>query len=159
MPSSGLSMADGDVVVCAQKIVSKSEGRLVRLSDVTPTEGPPGTSVTITGVALGGKDESTRIRLDDVSLPAPADRTDWDDDHVVFTVPDQHPKGVPWTPPQVVTIRVVSNGHTSANALRRCLFFMMFLLWPPILSVGRRGRTVRRESVFRSLGSGLATAA
>jgi hypothetical protein len=88
-----------------------------RLNDVTPTEGPARTPVTITGVALGGKDESTRVRLDDVSLPAPADRTDWDDDHVVFTVPDQHPKGVPWTPPQVVTIRVVSNGHTSANAL------------------------------------------
>jgi coenzyme F420-0:L-glutamate ligase/coenzyme F420-1:gamma-L-glutamate ligase len=35
---SELDVADGDVVVCAQKIVSKSEGRLVRLSDVTPSK-------------------------------------------------------------------------------------------------------------------------
>ncbi len=34
----GLAMLDGDVLVLAQKIVSKSEGRLVRLADVTPTE-------------------------------------------------------------------------------------------------------------------------
>lgn len=34
----GESLADGDVVVVAQKIVSKSEGRLVSLSTVTPSE-------------------------------------------------------------------------------------------------------------------------
>jgi hypothetical protein len=88
-----------------------------QLGDVNPQQGPPGTSVTVTGTALGGKDESTRIRLDDVSLPASADRTNWDDDHVVFTISPQHPNGSPWTPPQVVKITVVSNGHTSANAL------------------------------------------
>jgi IPT/TIG domain len=88
-----------------------------RLGDITPTEGPPQTQVTVTGVALGGQDESTRVRLDDVSLPAPADRSDWDDDHVVFTIPPNHPKGSAWAPPQKVKIRVVSNGQTSANAL------------------------------------------
>lgn len=31
-----LTLADGDVLVLAQKIVSKAEGRLVRLADVTP---------------------------------------------------------------------------------------------------------------------------
>jgi IPT/TIG domain len=89
-----------------------------RLGELNPAEGPPGTSVTVTGVALGGKDESTRVRLDDVSLPAPADRTDWDDDHVVFTIPPQHPKGTPWAADDKVLVRVVSNGHTSANARR-----------------------------------------
>jgi coenzyme F420-0:L-glutamate ligase/coenzyme F420-1:gamma-L-glutamate ligase len=34
----GESLADGDVVVVAQKIVSKAEGRLVSLSTVTPSE-------------------------------------------------------------------------------------------------------------------------
>ncbi len=34
----GLALADGDVVVVAQKIVSKAEGRIVRLSDITPSE-------------------------------------------------------------------------------------------------------------------------
>ena len=33
--ASGVSLADGDVVVVAQKIVSKAEGRLVSLADVT----------------------------------------------------------------------------------------------------------------------------
>lgn len=32
-----LDLVDGDVVVVAQKIVSKAEGRLVRLADVTPS--------------------------------------------------------------------------------------------------------------------------
>jgi coenzyme F420-0:L-glutamate ligase / coenzyme F420-1:gamma-L-glutamate ligase len=33
----GLTLADQDVIVVAQKIVSKAEGRVVRLADVTPT--------------------------------------------------------------------------------------------------------------------------
>lgn len=33
----GLQLADDDVVVVAQKIVSKAEGRIVRFADVTPT--------------------------------------------------------------------------------------------------------------------------
>ena len=32
----GIALNDGDVVVIAQKIVSKAEGRYVNLSDVTP---------------------------------------------------------------------------------------------------------------------------
>jgi len=33
----GLTLADGDIVIVAQKVVSKAEGRIVRLADVTPT--------------------------------------------------------------------------------------------------------------------------
>ena len=33
----GIALNDGDVVVIAQKIVSKAEGRYVNLSDVTPS--------------------------------------------------------------------------------------------------------------------------
>ena len=33
-----LSLQSGDIVVVAQKIVSKAEGRLIRLKDVTPSE-------------------------------------------------------------------------------------------------------------------------
>ena len=36
LASAGLDLRDGDVVVVAQKIVSKAEGRLVRLDDVEP---------------------------------------------------------------------------------------------------------------------------
>jgi coenzyme F420-0:L-glutamate ligase / coenzyme F420-1:gamma-L-glutamate ligase len=38
MAAMGLSLQDGDVLVLAQKIVSKSEGRLVNLVDIVPTE-------------------------------------------------------------------------------------------------------------------------
>jgi coenzyme F420-0:L-glutamate ligase/coenzyme F420-1:gamma-L-glutamate ligase len=34
----GLRLADGDVLVVAQKVVSKSEGRVVRLADVVPSK-------------------------------------------------------------------------------------------------------------------------
>jgi coenzyme F420-0:L-glutamate ligase/coenzyme F420-1:gamma-L-glutamate ligase len=34
----GLTLADGDVIAIAQKIVSKAEGRRLRLADVTPSE-------------------------------------------------------------------------------------------------------------------------
>ena len=36
--AAGLSLIAGDILVMAQKIVSKAEGRLVRLADVTPGE-------------------------------------------------------------------------------------------------------------------------
>jgi coenzyme F420-0:L-glutamate ligase/coenzyme F420-1:gamma-L-glutamate ligase len=38
LASEGEKLREGDVLVFAQKIVSKSEGRLVRLSDVVPSE-------------------------------------------------------------------------------------------------------------------------
>jgi len=37
LEKAGLALEDGDAIVLAQKIVSKSEGRLVRLRDVTPS--------------------------------------------------------------------------------------------------------------------------
>jgi coenzyme F420-0:L-glutamate ligase/coenzyme F420-1:gamma-L-glutamate ligase len=38
LDAAGLSLQDGDVVCLAQKIVSKAEGRLVALADVSPSE-------------------------------------------------------------------------------------------------------------------------
>jgi coenzyme F420-0:L-glutamate ligase/coenzyme F420-1:gamma-L-glutamate ligase len=38
MPQNRLSLEDGDILVLAQKIVSKSEGRLVNLAEVQPSE-------------------------------------------------------------------------------------------------------------------------
>ena len=38
LTAGGLTLVDGDVVCVAQKIVSKAEGRLVALADVTPSE-------------------------------------------------------------------------------------------------------------------------
>ena len=38
LKSNGVELEDGDIVVVAQKIVSKAEGRLIRLSDVNAGE-------------------------------------------------------------------------------------------------------------------------
>lgn len=38
LDAAGITLVNGDVVCVAQKIVSKAEGRLVRLADVTPSE-------------------------------------------------------------------------------------------------------------------------
>ncbi len=38
LESAGLRLQDGDVLVIAQKVVSKAEGRIVALADVTPSE-------------------------------------------------------------------------------------------------------------------------
>jgi len=38
------TLADGDVIVVAQKIVSKAEGRVVNLADVVPTDRRSGSS-------------------------------------------------------------------------------------------------------------------
>src|SRR3972149_5026372 len=38
MHEAGLTLGDGDVLVVAQKIVSKAEGRLVNLEAITPSE-------------------------------------------------------------------------------------------------------------------------
>ncbi len=38
LAQSGLELADDDVLVIAQKIISKAEGRLIKLSDVAPSE-------------------------------------------------------------------------------------------------------------------------
>jgi coenzyme F420-0:L-glutamate ligase/coenzyme F420-1:gamma-L-glutamate ligase len=48
--TAGVALRDGDIVVVAQKIVSKAEGRIVRLSDVQP--GPRATQMA----AESGKD-------------------------------------------------------------------------------------------------------
>lgn len=38
MAGAGLSLVDGDILVIAQKIISKAEGRLVQLDTITPSE-------------------------------------------------------------------------------------------------------------------------
>lgn len=60
LAAAGEQLQPGDIVVIAQKIVSKAEGRLVRLADVTP-------SVQATEIgALVGKDERVvQVVLDD----------------------------------------------------------------------------------------------
>ncbi|MEZ5559840.1 MAG: coenzyme F420-0:L-glutamate ligase [Pseudomonadales bacterium] len=45
LDAAGIALVDGDVLCVAQKIVSKAEGRLIRLSDVTP--GPQASALAL----------------------------------------------------------------------------------------------------------------
>ena len=56
----GLSLADGDILVIAQKIVSKAEGRAVRLADVTPSE-----KAKELAVSLGKDPRHVQVILDE----------------------------------------------------------------------------------------------
>ena len=64
----GLALADGDVVVVAQKVVSKAEGRIVRLADVTPTPeavelaGRPGRDARLCQLYLDESAAVTEVR-------------------------------------------------------------------------------------------------
>lgn len=64
----GLTLAGGDIMVVAQKIVSKAEGRAVRLADVTPSEQAKELAVTLgkdprhVQVILDESNEIVRIR-------------------------------------------------------------------------------------------------
>lgn len=91
---------------------------VTRLSGIDPAAATPGqTSVTVTGSALGGGDAGTQVTLDGAPT-AVGDRSQWDDDKVVFTLPaDRHPNGQPWRDGQRVAVGVTAGGRESANTL------------------------------------------
>ena len=60
LASAGLDLRDGDVVVVAQKIVSKAEGRLVRLDDVEPDA-----AATALGTETGKDPRLVQLILDE----------------------------------------------------------------------------------------------
>lgn len=68
LAAAGLELADGDVVAIAQKIVSKAEGRTVRLADVVPGEqamdlaAQAGKDPRVVELMLRESDEVSRVR-------------------------------------------------------------------------------------------------
>lgn len=68
LAAQGERLLEGDIVVLAQKIVSKSEGRLVRLADVIPSEESiriaeiTGRDPAVTHVVLGESNEIVRVK-------------------------------------------------------------------------------------------------
>jgi coenzyme F420-0:L-glutamate ligase/coenzyme F420-1:gamma-L-glutamate ligase len=68
LAAEGEQLIAGDIVVLAQKIVSKAEGRLVRLADVVPTEESmrvaeiTGRDPAVTHVVLGESNEIVRMK-------------------------------------------------------------------------------------------------
>ena len=91
---------------------------VARLSGIDPAAAQPGqTVVTVTGTALGGDDAGTQVTLDGAPMAA-GDRSQWDDEKVVFTLPpDGHPNGQPWRDGQRVAVGVTAGGRESANRL------------------------------------------
>jgi coenzyme F420-0:L-glutamate ligase/coenzyme F420-1:gamma-L-glutamate ligase len=68
LASAGTSLEDGDIVVIAQKIISKAEGRLINLNDVTPGERALEVATLtqkdprLVELILGESDEISRMR-------------------------------------------------------------------------------------------------
>ena len=68
LATAGYSLQDGDIVVVAQKIISKAEGRLVNLNDVTPGEQAIEVATLtqkdprLVELILGESDEISRMR-------------------------------------------------------------------------------------------------
>ncbi len=68
LASAGYSLEDGDIVVIAQKIISKAEGRLINLNDVTPGERALEVATLtqkdprLVELILGESDEISRMR-------------------------------------------------------------------------------------------------
>jgi coenzyme F420-0:L-glutamate ligase / coenzyme F420-1:gamma-L-glutamate ligase len=148
----GLQLADTDIIVIAQKIVSKAEGRFVRLSEVTPSEqakelaavtGKPAEHVE---VILWDTTEVVRARpnvllvehkLGFISANAGIDHSN------VSAEPD-------------MLLRLPANPDASAKAIRRRLVELAGVK-PPVLIIDSHGRPWRRGTVGVVIGlSGLA---
>ena len=93
-----------------KKLVTTDTPRLVGLS---PTQGKPGTLVTLTGQALGAQQFGSQITIDGV--PISPDGIKWQDDSIVFAIPSTQAGGVRWSPPQRITIGANIAGQASVN--------------------------------------------
>jgi coenzyme F420-0:L-glutamate ligase/coenzyme F420-1:gamma-L-glutamate ligase len=148
----GLQLAGTDIIVIAQKIVSKAEGRFVRLSEVTPSE---------------------RARELAAVTEKPAEQVEvilWDTAEVVRARPNvllvQHKLGfisanagidhsnVSAEPDML--LRLPANPDASAKAIRQRLVELAGVK-PPVLIIDTHGRPWRRGNVGVVIGlSGLA---
>jgi coenzyme F420-0:L-glutamate ligase/coenzyme F420-1:gamma-L-glutamate ligase len=148
----GLQLAGTDIIVIAQKIVSKAEGRFVRLSEVTPSE---------------------RARELAAVTEKPAEQVEvilWDTAEVVRVRPNvllvQHKLGfisanagidhsnVSSEPDML--LRLPANPDASAKAIRQRLVELAGVK-PPVLIIDSHGRPWRRGTVGVVIGlSGLA---
>jgi hypothetical protein len=72
------------------KLVSSDQPRLTGIS---PSGGPPGTEITLYGTALTAGKWGGQITIDKAPSPEAAQSAmgQWEDDNVVFTLPQQHP--------------------------------------------------------------------
>ena len=148
----GLQLARTDIIVIAQKIVSKAEGQFVRLSEVTPSErakelaavtGKPAEQVE---VVLWDTTEVVRARegvllvehkLGFISANAGIDHSN------VSSEPD-------------ILLRLPANPDASAKAIRQRLVELARVK-PPVLIIDTHGRPWRRGNVGVVIGlSGLA---
>jgi hypothetical protein len=93
-----------------KKLVTTDTPRLVGLS---PTQGKPGTLVTLTGQALGAQQFGSQITIDGV--PVSPDGIQWKDDSIVFAIPSTQAGGVRWSPPQRIAIGANIAGQASVN--------------------------------------------
>jgi coenzyme F420-0:L-glutamate ligase/coenzyme F420-1:gamma-L-glutamate ligase len=150
--SAGLTLANSDIVVVAQKVVSKAEGRFVRLAEVTPSAralelaeitGYPPTYIEVilgdTAAIIRAKKGLLIVehRLGFISANAGVDQSN------VGTEPD-------------LLLRLPEDPDASARTIRRRLAELAGVS-PPLLIIDSHGRPWRWGTVGVTIGlSGLA---
>jgi len=87
-----------------------------RLTGIDPAAGPPGTVITLTGLAFGNDQAGGYVTLS--RMPAQGKPLEWKDDHVKFTFPITAPDGSKWIEGQPVEVSLTAGGDDAANSLR-----------------------------------------
>lgn len=97
-------------------------GNKLTTSDSVPTlkslskpTAKPKDALDLSGDGFGDQQRGSQITLDGAPLTASA--TAWTPTKLTFTVPDKHPNGTDWAPPQTVQVGVIVDGDASRQTL------------------------------------------
>lgn len=105
-------MGLGNAAYLGKKLVSTETPRLGGLSRVS---GPKRTEIKLSGNAFGASQGGSKLTIDGVEVVETPKA--WSDSLITFLLPDKHPNGSEWSPPQTITIGVTIGGRTGANEL------------------------------------------
>ncbi len=105
-------MGLGNAAYLGKKLVSTETPRLGGLS---PVSGPGRVEIKLSGNAFGASQGGSKITIDGVEV-VETPRA-WSDTLITFLLPDKHPNGSNWSPPQTIKIGVIIGGRTGANEL------------------------------------------
>jgi IPT/TIG domain len=105
-------MGLGNAAYLGKKLVSTETPRLGGLAPVT---GPKRVEIKLSGNAFGASQGGSKITIDGVEVVETPQA--WSDTLITFLLPEKHPNGTDWSPPQTIRIGVIIGGRTGANEL------------------------------------------
>jgi hypothetical protein len=105
-------MGLGNAAYLGKKLVSTETPRL---RDLSPVSGPKRTEIKLSGNAFGASQGGSKITIDGLEVVETPQA--WSDTLITFLLPEKHPNGNEWSPPQTIRIGVIIGGRTGANEL------------------------------------------